>query len=309
MIVPPDTSYKVFKYLNKLHLERGAREKYADEKLIIYLKDRGYIQSAAGKLLSTSKFANLYVNEILPLHIKIQEFIDSHGLQRMESHYLLSDFAGLILVANEKLDILEKELSLQQILSKYFNSSKHSAVNSNLSEALKTVLSISEFPEESKDFQFLSILYPMQTSRCLLLCENKNRLKMQRHRFIEFWYAGGRNTIQLQYIPKPVLPMYYLFDWDHDGISIYLHIRKNYFPDLKAFTPTDAGDLMISQKDVKGHFSKWKKESALMLECLSATEGEIVSRLIHEDKVIEEQKILLTRGNLEFNNLNQLEIT
>lgn len=303
MIVPPDTSYKVFKFLNKLHLERETREKYADEKLIIYLKDRGYIQSSVGKLLSTAKFANLYVKEILPLHIRIQEFIDSHGLQKMESYYLLSDFEGLISVANEKPDILEKELSFQQILSKYFNSSKYSTVNSNLSEALKTVLSISEFPEESKNFQFLSILYPIETSRYILLCENKNRLKIQRHKFIEFWYAGGRNTIQLRYIPKPVLPIYYLFDWDHDGISIYLHIRQNYFPDLKAFIPTNAGDLMISQEDVKGHFSKWKKESVLMLENLSATESEIVNTLIHEGKVIEEQKVILTRSNLEFNSI------
>ena len=76
-----------------------------------------------------------------------------------------------------------------------------------------------------KDQQFLRVLYPKNKTQFIILCENIDRLRSPRHDFIEFWYAGGRNTIQLQFIPKPTRPIFYLFDWDFDGLIPLANIK------------------------------------------------------------------------------------
>lgn len=94
-----------------------------------------------------------------------------------------------------------------------------------------------EFPEESKDQQFTLTLYPRSQTRFIILFENKNRLIIPRHEYIEFWYAGGKNTKQLQFIPKPKHSMFYLFDWDYDGIGIYVRIKQRFFPSYRHSFP------------------------------------------------------------------------
>ena len=90
------------------------------------------------------------------------------------------------------------EFTFQQILTEYFNSSKHTKKDSNLASAIKAVLGIEYFIEDDKDQQFLSILYPKKPTQFIFLCENKDRLRNPRHEFIEFWYVGGNNINQIQ---------------------------------------------------------------------------------------------------------------
>ena len=300
-MIPVETPYKVLKYLVNLFDKKVLQKNYEKEKLVIYLIERKCISEAEGsktKFTKTNKFDENYFDEILRAFQKYDSFIKQHQIEFVETHYSIGDLDNLILIDNEKPD----NLTLQEILSKYFKSSKHTQTNSNLANAIKTILKLDEFAEDSKDQQFISILYPKDETRFILLCENKNRLRGLRHPFIEFWYAGGRNTNQLQFIPKPTKPIFYLFDWDFDGLDTYNHIKQNYFPTLTAFIPTNYESLMEKQEEVKHHHSKWENDNCLRY--LKDHEKTIATTLIKTNSIIEEQKILLTNENLLNNAIN-----
>lgn len=300
-MIPIDTPYKVIKYLVKLSNENVLLKNYVSDKFMIHLVDREFIVEPNGsqnKFTTTERFKEVHTKEILPTFQKYDSFIKQHQIENVEAHYSIGDLDNLILIDNEKPD----NLTLQEILAKYFKSSKHTQTNSNLANAIKTILKKDEFAEGSKDQQFISILYPKGETRFIILCENKNRLRNARHNSIEFWYAGGHNTNQLQYIPKPSQPIFYLFDWDFDGLNIYIHIKQNYFPTLTSFIPTNYKSLMEKQDEVKHHHSKWENDSCLQF--LSDKEKTIAGTLIQTDCIIEEQKILLTGENLFYNAIN-----
>jgi hypothetical protein len=301
MVVPKDTPYKTLSFLNRIFLEKSVIESYLSEKLFIHLISRGYISHTNGRLHATSKFEELYLNEIQPLYLELQRFLDLHQLQKIQNHYSIGDIESLKLIAVERERILSTDLSFQQILSMYFNSSKYTQLNSNLSNAIKAILGISSFHEDEKDQQYISILYPSQATRLIILCENKNRLKMPRHPYVEFWYGGGRNVGQLTFSPKPLIPIFYLFDWDHHGVNILSEIRKKYFPEIRAFIPNDFRTLYVEQEKIKNHNSVWNSYSRAMLPGLTEAERTIVSELIESGKVIEEQRISISDESLAAN--------
>jgi hypothetical protein len=241
------------------------------------------------------------LNFIQPIQVGLQTFIDRHSLQSLENYYSIDELETLIRIETDRERILSSDFSLQQILSYYFNSSKYTQTNSNLSKAIKTILQLEHFPEESKDLQFLSILYPVTKPRAIFICENLNRLRMPRHEWIEFWFAGGKNTEQLRYVPRTNLSMYYMCDWDHDGIGTYLHIKENYFASLNLFIPEDFLHLMTTQKDIKKHRSKWTQESNKLVPRLNGRASNIVQFLISTASIIEEQKISLTTEQIAYN--------
>lgn len=291
-MIPTDTPYKALKYLVNLYDKKVLPKNHDKEKLVIYLLDRKCIAEAEGsksKFAKTKKFDENYFEEILPAFQKYDSFLKQHRIENLETHYSIGDLDNLMLVDNEQPD----DLTLQEILAKYFKSSKHTQTSSNLANAIKKILRIDQFAEESKDQQFISILYPKDETRFIILCENKNKLRRPRHNVIEFWYAGGQNTNQLQFIPKPKPPIFYLFDWDFTGLNIYLHIKQNYFPSLKVFIPINYKSLMEKRDEVKHHHSKWENNSCLRY--LNDIEKEIATLLIQTDCIIEEQKSLIYR--------------
>jgi hypothetical protein len=301
MIIPPETPYRLLKYFNKLFLEKQGGDTYPNEKIILHLKDRAYLTILEGRVHGSKTFDDAYLNNIQPVHVRLQTFIDQHSLQSLENHYSIGEFETLLRIEKEKDQIISSDFSLQQILSFYFNSSKYTHTSSNLSKAIKSILCLEEFPEEGKNLQSLSVLYPTAQTKAIVLCENFNRLRMPRHPYIEFWYAGGKNTEQLAYCPKPMLTISYLCDWDHDGINTYLHIKERYFPDIRLFIPLNYQDLMTEQESVKKHRSKWTPDSPKILQRLDGKERDILEVLMSQNKIIEEQKILLTDGHVAYN--------
>jgi hypothetical protein len=294
-----DTPYKVVQYLAKLSQEKVLAICYQNENYIRHLIDRKAIEENNKKFSVTKKFEEEIADEIETTFNKCSSFLKKYNLAFLETRYTIQEIEALIDIETEKQIILEQEISLQNILTKYFGSSKHKTAHSNLSKAIKTILGIDFFPEESKDQQYFSILYPKEETKFIVLCENKNRLITPRQNHIEFWYAGGKNTTQLEFIPKPKQPIFYLFDWDFDGLEIYIRIKQKYFPSIKAFIPSDPEILMVKQEDVKNHHSKWRNKK--FLSQLNEQEKLLAETLIENDSIIEEQKILLTKDSLNYN--------
>jgi len=299
-MIPLETPYKVIKYLVNLYDKKVLPKNYENEKLILHFCERQWIvnvESSKTKFAKAKKFEENYFEEILPAFEKYNSFIRKHHIENLENHYSIGELDTLFLIDNDK----PQFLTLEEILTKYFKSSKYAKPDSNLAKAIKTVLGIDEFEEDGKDQQFISILYPKGETRFIILCENKNRLRATRHDFIEFWFAGGRNITQLQFIPKTKYPIFYLFDWDFDGLNIYIDIKQKHFKTISAFIPTNFKSLMEKQDEVKHHKSKWKNNK--FLQHLTDSERQIATTLIESDFIIEQQKIILTEKNLIHNNI------
>jgi hypothetical protein len=121
---------------------------------MIHLVDREFIVEYNGsqnKFTTTERFKEIHAREILPRFQKYDSFIKQHQIENIEAHYSIGDLDNLILIDNEKPD----NLTLQEILAKYFKSSKHTQTNSNLANAIKIILKKDEFAENSKDQQFI----------------------------------------------------------------------------------------------------------------------------------------------------------
>ena len=297
-----DTPYKVVQYLAKLSNEQVLPSAYKDENYIRHLIERKAIQFNGKQFSITKKFEENFSGEIDISFNQCSLFIAKYDLAYLENHYTIEEIESLIKIETDRQQIIEQEIALQNILTMYFGSSKHKTAQSNLSKAIKTILGIEFFPEEIKDQQFTSILYPKKKTRCIILCENKNRLITKRHEFIEYWYAGGKNIKQLEFIPQPQDPIFYLCDWDFDGLNIYVDIKQKYLPTISAFIPTNPKALMIEQGKVKDHKSKWKNDNFLIH--LNKTERSIVETLIKNKSIIVEQRILVTQENLLNNAIN-----
>lgn len=299
MIIPKDTPFKVLKYLSRLNTALNSPFRYEKEKVIIYLIDNNYLKKEGKNFTTSTNFTTKYAEFIFPLYQIINSFIGKYKIEYIEDYYTIFDFECLFKIEEDKDKI--REFTFQQILTKYFNSSKHTKRDSNLASAIKAVIGIEYFTEDDKDQQFLSVLYPQKSTQFIILCENKDRLRNPRHEFIEFWYVGGNNIKQIQFIPKTTIPIFYLCDLDFDGLNIYNNIKKNYLKSLEIFIPKYFERLMIKQTEVKEHRSIWKNDS--ILRSLDIREKALIKVLIEDKKIIEEQRILLSKENLEFNEI------
>lgn len=309
-MIPSNTPFKVIRYLGVLSEAKELHKNYNNDSVIIFLLDREYIEDAGNKFKALDRFNLFFIEQIQPLLYKHNLFVKKLELESIVNYVTLGELEILKSIASTKEQISKDNLSHQQILSKYFGSSKHTKINSSLSKAIKKILAIDSFIEDNKDQQYISILYPFKESKIIILCENKNRLLLRRHEFIEFWFTGGRNTKQLEFIPTPKLPIFYLFDWDYDGLLIYIDIQKRYFKSIKPLIPEDVDRLKTNQEDVKEHKSEWKGKA--ILNFLSDEEKGIVENLIESNAIIEEQKIMITVDLIQYNtriyNLNTKNI-
>jgi hypothetical protein len=297
-----DTPYKVVKYLAKLSSVKVLPIEFAKENYIRYLIDRKAIEEKGKKLGTTKKFYDSCCEEIIDTFNQCSSFMEKFSFDYLENHYSIGEIETLIKIETEREKIIESDIALTNILAIYFGSSKYKTTNSNLAKAIKTILGIDIFPEEIKDQQFTSILYPKEKTRFIILCENINRLIIKRHQFIEFWYAGGKNIKQLEFIPAPQYPIFYLCDWDFDGLNTYIEIKHKYLPTLTVFIPTNTESLLIEQEKVKKHRSIWKNNNAF--QYLNDKEKIIAENLFNTKSIIEEQKIMLTIENLLQNGIN-----
>ena len=296
-MIPSETPIKVLKYLQRLHIEKVLIKKYEQDKLIDYFISNNYLYIDKKWIRSNEGFSIKFQETIEPTIDRILNFTLVNDLQVIENYCNVFDYEKLLEVQQNRDKI--SNLSFQQILSQYFYSSKYVKIDSVLSLAIKSVLGIESYIEQEKEQQFISILYPRQPTKVIILCENKDRLKTTRHEFIEFWYVGGKNINQLQYTPKPTIPILYLCDWDYDGLNIFTQIKSKYFQNIKLFIPKNSEKLMVRQDEVKEHRSIWKGNS--FFKYLSEAEKLIATILYDNNSIIEEQRIEIDDLIIEFN--------
>jgi len=201
---------------------------------------------------------------------------------------------GALLKIREQ--IIESKETRRGVSLMFFKNEKHLDGSEALERAVKKILDVKDFADD-RDFQYLYVLECYEP-KCIVLCENLYFLKMPeipRENNIELWYAGGRNIDKLRYSNDRGLPIYYVCDWDYDGLDIFRLVKQK-LPNIQLLTPNGGPRDIIKTE----HKSRWKNlENPPLLSGLdhnlfSELQRKVIEKLIKEDCwIVEESNNLL----------------
>ncbi len=229
-------NWKALRELHQIYTSGEASTALLKYPIIRRQEEMGRIKIQGKKLIKAGDFDEMYERKYADFFQDISNLLSQYELSG--TNFKEQDLRVLQRIKTSKTDILNQGLSQKEISSTYFDDSKYLKSGSKLYQAVSRLLEIDQLDRAEHDRQFLYVLHcASRQPKIIILCENLNRLKKPRLQDIELWYAGGSNTAKLQYVLQPDLPLYYLCDWDNNGISIYQHIKKQYFPTIELLVP------------------------------------------------------------------------
>ena len=187
--------------------------------------------------------------------------------------------------------IIDSDETRRGVSLMFFKNEKHLDSSEALERAVKNILRIESFAD-NRDFQYLYVLQ-CHKPKLIILCENLYFLKMPekaRKSDIELWYAGGRNIDKLRYAQNRDLPVYYLCDWDHDGLDIYRSVKEK-IPHIELLTPNGKRSDIVKTE----HKSLWRNPgtpsllSGLSADLFTKDQRQLIEVLIKENAWIVEE--------------------
>jgi hypothetical protein len=144
------------------------------------------------------------------------------------------------------------------------------------------IIGIENLARDEHDQQYLYVLHCESLApKCIVLCENDNKLRKPRLKDVELWYAGGRNTAKLKFVPKPRLPLYYLCDWDNKGIEIYQDIKGNIFQNIELLIPQNP----YQTSDIKSSWTVEIKRNLFSPQALEILDAIMPEKWIEEENI------------------------
>ncbi len=203
-------------------------------------------------------FKNWYENKQFDrTYSQIQMIVNKYALNHWLEECTLQQLEGLIKIVQQTDELCQQEdLTLKEVSSLYFDDAKTVKEGSNLYKAICKILAREDF---AKGQQFLQVLHCTQGSPAyIVLCENENQLHKKRKTNIEIWVAGGYNVPKLDFLPQPFCPIFYLGDFDQDGMDIFLKVQK-YLPSIQLLLPPNYKELAKNITQTQ-HRSQWKAD-------------------------------------------------
>jgi hypothetical protein len=275
-------NWQAIKQLNLLHVGGSVPADILKFAFVKRMVDMDYIRQTDKKTLTKSRsYDPFYTNTLLPKFYQYNEFINRFELDSLNLNE--SDIQILLQIETDRNAIVQEGRSQKEISAAYFGGAKKLRRNSRLYDAVVKILDVDNLARDEHDQQYLYVLHCASlTPKCIILCENDNKLRKPRLKDVELWHAGGRNTAKLQFIPKPQLPIYYLCDWDNKGIEIYQHIKANIFPQI---------ELLIPQKpyqtsDIKSLWTVHITRDLFSLEALEILDVIMPEKWIEEENIV-----------------------
>lgn len=257
-----------------------------------HLESFHYIELARkNRVTITDSYKRYYEQVHLTNYTKYVSFLESNDLLDPHWNFKEEDIQTLILIHDNKKQIVESGQTKNQISSFYFRheDAKYLRKCQSLSNAILKLTGLDRFPGDEKDQQYI-ICVPCKRPKAILLCENMDKLRMPdiyQSADIELWYAGGRNIAKLANIREnEVLPFWYCCDWDHDGLSIYHAIKRDYVPRIQMVIPRDWKE---AKKALGDHKSLWSKASDYDTMNFLAEERRIIQALVKDNEWVEEE--------------------
>jgi len=271
-------NWKQYKSFNQLFTEGETSVELLKCTFAQRVKDMDYIVENKKTLTKTEFFNDFYTKQISNKFNTYKSLLEKFNL--LDSNFEEEVLEKLIKIEKEKEHILDDNKSVKEISTLYFDNSKYLKKSSMLFNAILKILEVSELPINAHDQQYLLVLHCKNIiPKAIILCENDNKLRKERLNNIELWYAGGRNTAKLKYIAKPVIPFYYLCDWDNKGMEIYQDIKKNIFPNIELIVPQEP----IKLSNIE---SAWKTKIDFAL--FQDDAKKLLQKLIPDKWIIEE---------------------
>lgn len=235
------------------------------------------------------------------LYEKYYPFLEKYELSDPHKNYTEFEINCLIKMSQSPLlsqladNIREGKEGRNGISGKFFKAGKHIKRNSTLEKAVLKIIGVDRFPEnENQGFYRV----PCSNPQCIILCENFNflRLDIAREYNVELWYTGGNNTTPIERLDKIDYPIYYLCDWDFDGLKIYERIyqiiqnQPHKITNLQLITP-NASSVKIDETK-EHHASKWRAGydfSNLTKHLYTPQQQQLIRTLIKKEEWIEEE--------------------
>jgi hypothetical protein len=291
--------------LHQLFEGKSAKASLLANPFILRLKtDKRLLRFKPGNLNyidGTTGFAAYFKSMFLPVYDRYLEFFDVSGvLSDGRRSYSLYDLETLIYIWKNK-DILSDNLTTMRTFSGELfkgKGSKYLENNQSVLAAVLIILGIDKFPKsDPKERQWRLVIDCPQPNQ-ILLCENLDALKMPEAAIAlntELWYVGGNNTRILKNLStdKLKLPIYYLCDWDYDGLRIFETVQI-ILQEMKANVGLLFPHKLADRLPVNSpyHFSEWKRYmvfSNLNPNKYSTEARELINQLIAKNEWVEEE--------------------
>ena len=302
-------TWRVIKALHQLYHEKQTRLQVREHPYIDHLfsypdKCLSYVQKGTKKVIvPTVKFNAEYAKQGFEhLYITYEKFLSENELLKIQSNYSEFEIRALMTmkqsesILNELKDKIEKgEESRKGISNLFFKSAKYIQKDSALERAVLKIIGVQEFPQnENQGFYHVPCLNP----KFIIICENMYflTLTIARQSNVELWCAGGNNIKPFENISNIPHPIYYLCDWDYDGLKIYERIANriesisNKKSSLKLITPNGKRENIVATSDY--HDSQWQCQlpfSGLNPDKYSGEQKELISNLMASNEWIEEE--------------------
>lgn len=312
-----NVEWKYLKGLHQLYTEKKTRLKILNNDYIkqIVFTQKKLINYKSGNhsiIEASSRFSKYYEQEFLETYEYYNNFFEKTGIEKdAKKSFDDEDLQAMMFVFYNK-EELKKNVTTEKILSALIYKNQNSKYLSNklsVKNAVLKILELDQFPEKDPKNNQWRFVVDCLNPKVIVLCENLDCLKVPleyKNNNIELWYVGGNNTKPLEDISqdKLKLPIYYLCDWDYDGLKIYSTVKKIFKSkgaEVKIIQP-ETLEIAIDV-NVKHHKSKWNKKefSDLKKDDFSQRDIEFINQLIIDNKWVEEQsldlvKLLKTNG-------------
>jgi hypothetical protein len=317
-LLQTEITWAQLKALHHIYTGKAAKVNLLSNPFILRLKtDKRLLRFKPGNLNyieGTVGFPAYFKFFFLPAYDRYVNFFQSTGvLSDGRRSYSLYDLESLIYIWTNK-GILSGNITTMRTFSGELfkgKGSKYLENNRSVLTAILQILGIDKFPKSDPKEQQWRLVIDCPQPDQILLCENLDALKMPDAAIAlntELWYVGGNNTRILKNLSadKLKLPIYYMCDWDYDGLRIFETVQ-NILAEL------DTNVALLLPHNVSGklpvnspyHFSEWRKN--LVFSGLSpikyVDEARIlIDQLIGKNEWIEEESQDL-ESLLKFNNV------
>lgn len=301
-----DLTWRHLKALNDLYSSGSTKAKIDEHPYIKFLISKRYLIYKVGNhsiLEAKQSFKELYESKFKESFKYFDDFFNSSGLPNDgRGRYYEEDIETLIFIKDNK-----KELSSALTTERTFSShvfktkgSKYLEKKPGLKNAVCKLLEIEDFPDKDPKNNQMRLVVDCPSPKVIVLCENMNNLKApweKRKHDIELWYVGGNNIGIIDEIPQRYLdlPIYYLCDWDYDGLKIYSRVKSKMLQKNVPIILLEPNDLKAALPvNSENHNSEWlanKELSDLEPTDFNDEQKKLVNYLIEKNLWIEEESM------------------
>lgn len=312
-------TWRHLKALNDLYSSGSTKAKIDQHSYIKFLISKRHIAYKIGNhsiLEAKESFKELYESKFKEDFKYFEDFFNSSRLPTDgRGRYSEDDIETLVFIKDNKKELLSALTTERTFSSNVFKTkgSKYLERKPGLKNAVCRLLEIQDFPDKDPKNNQMRLVVDCPNPEVIVLCENMNNLKApweKRKHNIELWYVGGNNIGIIDEIPSKYfnLPIYYLCDWDYDGLKIYSRVKSKMQQKNVSINLIDPDDAKVALPvNSENHYSEWLKNnelSGLELSDFNEEQKKVITYLIEKNLWIEEESLDLIKLLKNMNIIN-----